>query len=561
MQLPPQHAADFYKTGHIFQYPEGTEYVYSNFTPRSSRLAPVLKDSFDDKVVFVGLQGFIKWFLIDLWNTEFFQKPKHEVLAAYRNRMDRALGVGAVPLDHIESLWELGYLPIEIKALPEGSRVPMKVPVLTVVNTIAEFYWLTNYIETVLSAELWQPCTVATIAYEYRKLFQKYAEETGASLDFINFQGHDFSMRGMGGLYNSASSAVGHLLSFWGTDNISCLDYLDRYYSGKSSPMLGCSVPATEHSVMCMGGEVGEYDTFKRLISEVYPQGVVSIVSDTWDFWNVINVTAPALYQEIMSRNGKVVFRPDSGDPVEILCGIEIQSADSIDHAKDMIVERVREETAHGEIGESEPNDYFRINGEIHYVELRIDWNRYDKQYYYMDGEYLQKDEIVQLTPQQKGAVECLWDNFSGTTNAQGYRTLDSHVGLIYGDSITLERAQSILKRLKNKGFASDNVVFGIGSYTYNYITRDSFGFAVKATWGQVFGEGRNLFKDPITDSGTKKSAKGLLRVEKVNGEFKLFDEQTHQQEQQGELRTVFLNGLLTLDERFECIRERLQNS
>ena len=131
------------------------------------------------------------------------------------------------------------------------------------------------------------------------------------------------------------------------------------------------------------------------------------------------------------------------------------------------------------------------------------------------------------VVPAYKGAVQCLWEIFGGTETDQGYKVLNERVGLIYGDSITLERALNILQGLEAKGYASNNLVFGIGSYTYNYLTRDTFGFAVKATWGQVNGVPRELFKDPITDSGIKKSAKGLLRVEKTEDGFVLFDQQT----------------------------------
>lgn len=128
-------------------------------------------------------------------------------------------------------------------------------------------------------------------------------------------------------------------------------------------------------------------------------------------------------------------------------------------------------------------------------------------------------------TPENKGAVECLWDVFGGTLTSTGHRLLDSHVGLIYGDSITLPRAQEILDRLEAKGFASGNIVFGIGSHTYQYVTRDTFGTAMKATWGKVDGEARILQKSPKTDSGMKFSARGLLRIERDDtGELVLFE-------------------------------------
>ncbi|WP_288401145.1 nicotinate phosphoribosyltransferase [uncultured Acinetobacter sp.] len=492
IKINPLNAIDFYKADHRRQYPVGTEYVYANFTPRSSRLAKMLPD-FDDKIVFFGLQGFIKHFLIETWNEGFFNQPKAKVVAAYKRRMDNSLGEGAVPVEHIEALHDLGYLPLKIKALPEGSRVNIKVPVLTIINTDPNFFWLTNYIETVLSAELWKSCTTASIAYEYKRFLTQYAEKTGAALDFVPVQGHDFSSRGMSGIYDAAQSGVGHLTSFIGTDSVASIDYAEEYYN--ATGVVGVSVPATEHSVMCMGSEESEIETFRRLICELYPAGVVSIVSDTWDFWRVITEFSVELKAEILKRQpnalglAKVVFRPDSGDPVKIICGDPDAKRDS---------------------------------------------------------------------PAYKGAVQCLWEIFGGTETAQGYKVLNERVGLIYGDSITLERAQNILKGLEAKGFASNNLVFGIGSYTYNYLTRDSFGFAVKATWGQVNGVGRELFKDPATDSGVKKSAKGLLRVEQTENGFELFDQQSFEQEKMGALQTVFENGQLLRECSLDQIRERL---
>ena len=124
----------------------------------------------------------------------------------YQKRMDNSLGSGAVGIEHIEALWNLGFLPVEIKALPEGSRVPMRVPMFTIENTYPEFFWLVNYLETQISAEIWKSITSATSAYEYRRLLMSYAIITGSALDFVPFQGHDFSFRGMSGIYDAASS-------------------------------------------------------------------------------------------------------------------------------------------------------------------------------------------------------------------------------------------------------------------------------------------------------------------------------------------------------------------
>jgi nicotinamide phosphoribosyltransferase len=561
----PLTSIDFYKADHRRQYPEGTTEVYANFTPRSSRLAKVA-DGFDNQIVFFGLQYFIKDFLMNTWNREFFSMPKDIVVKAYKRRMDTALGKDMVDTKHIEELHDLGYLPIKIKALPEGSRSPISVPVLTIVNTQPNFFWITNYIETIISCYLWKPITSATTAFEYKRLLVAAAEKTGTPLEFVNFQAHDLSFRGMSSLQDAALSGAAHLTSFWGTDSIPAIDLVEDYYNADAEKeMIGCSVPATEHSVMCMGMKDGELATFKRLINELYPSGIVSIVSDTWDFWKVITEYTVELKDEIMARDGKVVIRPDSGDPVKIICGEQFQilNSKSIDAAKraaiSFIVDRVQVETPHGEYGEEDPSDIFFFEGKYYQAEVEIEWNRHDKQYYYMDGESLVSFEEIELKPEQKGAIECLWEVFGGTITDKGYKMLDSHIGLIYGDSITLERADQILKQLEAKGFASGNVVFGVGSYTYQYATRDSYGFAMKATSGIVNYERRDIFKDPKTDNGTKKSAKGLLRVEFEDGKYKLYDQQTKEQEETGALLPVFENGKLLTDFSFSDIKNNLK--
>lgn len=570
--LDPITACDFYKVGHKAMYPKGTEVIYSNFTPRSNKLAPSAGVK-PTKVLFYGLQGFIKSFLIEQFNNNFFRKSKIEVIAKYNRRMDGALGQGAVDSSHIAALHDLGYLPIEIKALPEGSLVDIKVPVLTVKNTLPEFFWLTNYLETVFSNELWKKITTATTAFEYRKILTRYAKATGAPLDFVLWQGHDFSYRGLSGV-DDASNASGHLAAgFFGTDTIPAIDYVEAFYGGFNT-FVGGSVPATEHSVMCAGGKETEEETFRRLITEVHPSGVVSIVSDTWDFWHTLAVTSANLKQEILARTpneiglAKVVFRPDSGDPADILCGIKVHNVDEaydLEYAKELaeefLVDAESADTPHGEMGADEVSGYFRYNGAVYLATVQIEWNRYDKQYYFMDGSTLTSFEPVELTPEQKGAVETLWDIFGGTINANGFKMLNERVGLIYGDSITLERATDILQRLQDKGFASSNVVFGIGSYTYQYVTRDSFGFAMKATYAEINGVGVELYKDPVTDSGTKKSAKGLLRVEYEDTEFQgkqfvLYDQQTKEQETQGCLQTVFKDGRMIKETSLEEIRQ-----
>lgn len=485
MNIFPPHATDYYKTGHYNMFPEGTELIYSNFTCRSDKWATTLPDT-DHKAVFFGLQGVCQWMLIDLWNREFFQKPRDEVVRRYQRRMDASLGVGAVDAEKIGRLHDKGYLPILIKALPEGARVGMRVPVYTIQNTDPEFYWLTNYLETPMSAEIWKSITSASLAFEYRRLFERFARETGAPDWFVPWQGHDFSARGMSGIYDAARNGAAHLLSFTGTDTISAIDYLEDYYGAIG--LVGGSVPASEHSVTTAAGPVGELEFYRRMFS-LYPTGIISLVSDSFDYWRVLTEFAVTLKDEIMSRDGKCVFRPDSGNPTKIIVG---------------------------------------------------------------------DPEAPDGSPEQKGSVECLWEIFGGTVTDQGYRTLDSHVGLIYGDSITLERAQAILEGLKSKGFSSANIVFGIGSFTYNMSSRDTYGTAIKATYAVVNGVGRDIFKDPKTDDGTKKSARGRVRVEYEGDKYVLYDCQTEEQEKRGCLVPVFRDGKMERFETLDVIRQRL---
>lgn len=489
--LNPLTCIDFYKADHRRQYPEGTELVVSNLTPRSAKHAP--SGYRRDRIVFFGLQGFVLSHLIDDWNNGFFARPLDEVVGEYQRRMDAALGEGAIPCEHIAALHSLGYLPIEIRALPEGARIPIGVPCLTIHNTRPEFFWITNYLESVMSALLWLPCTSATTAHNYRTLCDSFAIESGADLEFVKFQCHDFSFRGMSGIEAAMMSGAGHLLSFVGTDTVPAIDYLERYYGADCrTELVGCSVPATEHSVMSMGGELDELSTIRRLITRLYPAGIVSIVSDTWDFWRVIGQHAATLKDEIINRAGKVVFRPDSGDPVKIICG--------------------------------DPDA--------------------------PDG-----------SPARLGAVRVLWKIFGGIETANGFKRLNAKVGLIYGDSITYERAAAILERMHDLGFSSDNIVFGVGSFTYQHVTRDCWGFAVKATFGRVNGIDRDIYKSPVTDDGMKKSAKGLIVVRPdANWGYVASDQQTWDTFTSGtnELRPVFRNGELLRRTTLAAIRARL---
>lgn len=504
---------DGYKLAHHVQYPKGTTLVYSNLTPRSNKYFP----NADGATVF-GIQYFIKKYLIDEFNKNFFNKPEEEVVAKFKRRIDTFLGTdNNVGIEHIRALHKLGYLPLKIKALPEGTLCPIRVPYLTIVNTHPDFFWLTNYLETLISCELWLPVTSATHSRLALKALKEHCERVGIELN--PFLVHDFSMRGMAGLEAAVVSGMAHLTSFVGSETIPAIEALEDYYDcDVEKELIAGTVPATEHSVMCAGGDINEFETYKRLINEIYPTGYVSIVSDTWDYWNVITNYLPRLKNNIMARNGRVVIRPDSGDPVDIVCGLYTNP---------------------------------------HYNAIHK-----DGKYYISDvGDSL--DMLVEVSRAEfYGSYFLLWEIFGGTINEKGFKILDSHIGMIYGDSINLERQRAIYERLEAKGFTASNLVLGYGSYTFQYNTRDQLGQAVKATYCEINGEPHEIYKNPKTDDGTKKSLKGLICVKKdESGKYYAIDQVSKEIEDTGCLKTVFLNGELVNPTNLKEIRANVQAS
>lgn len=581
--------ADWYKPSHISMYSKKSEIVQDNMTPRSSKHFAHFSDG-DHRVMSAGLQGFIKWFLIEHFNREFFGKPKEEVIGEFKEICDLAIGPDMVETWGFEKLHDLGYLPVEIRALPEGTLSPVQVPLFTIENTHKDFYWLPNYLESVISSENWKTVTLATIFWQYRKLAEDWAEKTCDNNAHVPFQIHCFAYRGQAGTHDAAQSELGQLMNSMGTDTIPAILYANRYYGMKGKFVSG-SIPASEHSVATtnIGFIIGrlrgehpdmslddlrfhaEVEFLRTYITEFFPKGFVSYVGDSYDWFRLITEGVRTLKKEIMARDGRVVFRPDSGVPEDIICGtLDWREVENLDEAGTLeeatgwalesAVEKVREETEHGEHGESEVQRYFIFNGELYLMTGSIEWNRHDKTYYYVDGSHVTSCEKAELTNEQKGSVELLWDVFGGEVNSKGYRTLDTHVGLIYGDSITVPRATEIFERLAAKGFASNNVVFGVGSFTTQFNTRDSLGMAVKATGAIIDGQQIMVVKEPKTDLG-KKSAQGFLKVVRgEDGELKLVDNLSREESAaaDNELRPVFRDGVLLVDETLTEIRERV---
>lgn len=476
-------ASDSYKFSHWAMYPEGLTYVESNFTPRGSRIDGV------NHMVHFGLQAWLADFQLG-WE-KFFALPKEEAIRRYNAATNTFVAPG-FSFANMVALHELGYLPLRFLGLPEGMLVPMKVPAILVQSTHEDFAWLVNFIESDLSAGYWHPSTVATIAWNLRRIFDKAAEETGGAPEAVDWQLHDFSYRGQVNREAAMSSGAAHLLSFTGSDAVPAVPWIEHYYPGNNG-LIAASVPATEHSVMCAFGKADEIGAFKHQI-RLFPTGILSVVSDTYSLRDVITKFLPELKEEIEGRDGKLVIRPDSGDPADIICGT---------------------------------NAEFGTSGEDFYA---------------------------------KGAIEALWEIFGGHINEKGFKVLSDKIGLIYGDGMYDDRIKDINARLKAKGFASINWVAGIGSYSYQMVTRDTFGSAVKATFVIVDGEERNIQKDPETDSGLKKSATGrLATLQYASGELYLAQEATEEQRALSLLQPVWEDGKFIKAYSYAEVRENLK--
>lgn len=431
--------SDFYKQVHAEQYPKGLTKLVSYFTPRMTRLPD------QDFLIMFGLQGFLKEYLIENFNKNFFELPKEKVIEQYRRVLDHTLGKSVYGVEKLSKLHDLGYLPIEIKSLEEGIKCSVKVPMIEISNTHPEFAWCVNWVESILSCSLWYPMTIANAAYRYRLVVNEWWDKTVDN----NVPRHgaisEFGMRGAESLESGVHASAAFLTSFSKTATIPAIEYLEDFYNCDcTKELVGMGGLSTEHSVMCSNYAIdGCEELFlRRLITEIYPNGNVSVVSDSYDFWNVVDNILPKLKEDILKRDGTIMIRPDSGDPVSI----------SVE------------------------------------------------------------------------TVKRLYNIFGGTINSKGYKVLDSHIRVIYGDSITPQRAKRIYEGLANNGFASNNIALGAGSFSLQCLegdkgellpfTRDTFGIAVKSTYGEVNGKPVLIFKDPKTDTGHfKKSQKGMCCV------------------------------------------------
>lgn len=646
--IPTILESDFYKQSHAEQYPEGTAELISYATARMSRMKGQ-----NDLVVF-GIQAFIKRFLIENFNRTFFERDFDEAMYFYKLVMGDTFPLQYVDIEKFRELHKLGYLPIEVACLPEGTRVPIRsafelptgqcqVPFMYFRNTKPGFAWVTEFLESLASSEIWYPMCVANQAFLYRQIVNKWYTKTGVDESACKSAISEFGFRGGKGKEAATLASSAFLTSFNKTATIPAIIYNSMYYSEEmNSGRIGSGMISTEHSVMCSnkaadvaelykvakkvtyGGETldvkpgdifiyenehvddvntfkivldseeytGEYpvkqgsgivntpngtynireiDTeamlLKKLLTEIYPTGAVSAVCDSWDYWNCVeNILGKTLHNEVMSREGCLFVRGDSGDPVDILCGEQLKEGYSLFHSGMQVVDALLLGKCADIVYIDSDNKFYRVTKEL---------RKLVKDKVRLDGVRGYLIECSTATPEIKGTVELLWDLFGGMINEAGYKVLNSHVRCIYGDSITPARAEQIYARLEAKGFAACNVALGAGSFSMNCIegengqlypfTRDSYGIAVKATYAKNSnGEEYQLFKNPKTDTGKfKKSQKGLIHVRVENGEivaYDGYDSKTFPKEE-NMLQVVFRDGKMIKETTLTEVRDRLHDN
>lgn len=488
---------DFYKTAHAEQYPVGLTKMVSYYTPRMSRLEDV------DKVTLFGLQAFINEYLIEAFNEYFFGVPFDRVWDEYTRVLGATIGTDGVGHDRLKGLHDLGYLPLEIRAVPEGVRTDIHVPQIEISNTHPDFVWLVNSIETMLSCSMWHTQVSAEVGYRYRKIVNEYAKRT-CDDDVVpaRLLG-DFSMRGQDSVESATKSSAAFCLSFLNTATVPAILWLEKNYACRADEEpVAYGALSTEHSVMCSNFAIDsdEVTHMRRLLTEIYPHKSFSVVSDSYDYWNLVENILPQLKDEILAHEGCISIRGDSGDPVDVVTKTVFKLWDI-------------------------------FGGSVNAKGFKV-LNPHVKALY---GD--------SITPQRCQRIYQILEN-------NGFAV--SNVALGVG-SFSMECLEDF----------EEDWDTGKIRLTYRPYTRDTFGIAVKATYAEdKDGKPIMIFKNPKTDSGHfKKSQRGCCRVFKTDTGYAYEDGLTWQQAQSGnELITVFKDGNFTKLYSLKNVRTNLYN-
>ena len=553
---------DFYKVTHMQQYNTGITHFTSYLTPRGSRFKNI------DKMVVFGIANFVNEILYKDFNENFFGKHwldiYEDLIEVLHDGLHYSLPTIKETELKIKKLYNLGYLPIELNGLPEGTLCPMGVPAIEIRSTHPDFAWVAQSIESILSCEFWHPAISATMALEYKKI-AKAAYDKTVDDDISHMTAMcDFSMRGQESYASSVASGAAFLTSFYNCSTIESRRYIRENYND-TKPERVNGLTSTEHSVMCSDYAIcgDERETFKRLLTEVYPNTSFAAVSDSYDFWNVVTNILPSLRKEIEAHNGFIGIRHDSDEPVHALCGIKSINLNKIlcgepevnnfEDFESLVYEIVNDDLHFDEVEEV----YFEYKFKDITYKGVFDIIPYVESYDHKGREWIAYETTFlreERTPEDKGMVESLYELFGGYTNSKGYKVMNPKLKAVYGDSITIPRAKEIYKRLEEKGFAANNVSLGVGSFSMECLeedgilkpfTRDSFSIAVKATYCIYNNNGEEkeifIYKDPKGCSG-KKSLKGLCRVVEDYKEIKVVQELNQQQYDVLKPASLFVN-------------------
>ena len=539
---------DFYKLTHLLQYRPELRELTSYLTPRGSRLKGV------DKVVFFGLSAYVHSYIVENFRENFFTRNFEYCECEIREVLELGLGYTDEMIDktigYFKALHSLGYLPVEINAVPEGTLVPMGVPCLEIKSTNPEFFWVGQALEASLSAAIWHPMVSATIAREYRKITRGAFSATVENGIDERTSMCDFSMRGQESNESAVNASVAWLTSMWNSSTVAARKHIKDVYTklstrDKMTSSIIRGLTSTEHSVMtshaCLDGG-DEIPTFKYLF-ELYKNVSFAAVCDSYDFWNVLTNILPNNFMEEINERGKrgvfIGVRHDSAEPLDALCGnVPVINVLGVKELPDYMVdgdtklyaisitleemERIRSLTVCGKVAIGEEDLVYQINaikGDGFNRRITNDGNEI--------GWALATCLNRPRTWEEKGMVESMYEIFGGNINSKGFKVLNPGIKAVYGDSITITRAKKIYERLAAKGFAANNVSLGVGSFSFQALenedgslspfTRDTFSICVKCSHSKYYDENgeiqeRFVYKDPKGWS-SKKSTRGLCQI------------------------------------------------
>lgn len=561
---------DFYKACHAEQYPSGMTRIYSPGTPRLSRLKDV------EEVIYIGGQGFSKDILIKAFNEAFFSLSEEEVVNDYKRIMMHTLTPDESRADKIRELHRLGYLPIALYTVPEGMATAIGVPQSCFVNTHPDFAWLTNTLETLYSSYIWHIQIAAEVGKRYRKIVDEYVEKTcDPDVRAARMLG-DFSMRGQHCAESATKASAAWLLSFLNTATVPAIMWLeDNYNCDCTKEEVGYGALSFEHSTVTSNYALdgNEETLLKRALTEIYPNSNFSFLTDSYDHDNFLLNVVPKCKDEILAHNGTILFRGDSGDPVEIIAGKKIE-AELLDEDELADLEEWFREYAYDNEIDGEETRYFNINGTFYKVLFQAEYIKErggysDSNYYFLDGYDIRYEE-VEPSLELLGMVWYLDQIFGSTLNSKAYKVLNPHVKAIYGDSMTPSRVKEAYERLAAQGYAINNVVFGVGSFSFmcledadgnmNPYTRDTFGYAIKATYGEdKNGNPVMIYKQPKA-LAWKKSPKGCIIVAPDGQSYTdghTFEE-AHGEGVENLLELVFKDGKMVKETSLTEIRKRM---